>query len=635
MKTLSIQSLKEAVQPTEVFYDLLGKSVEMMGKNQVHFCCFHDDKKTPNLHIYPDGRYCCFACNEKGDFIDLFQKITGVDELPEALKLMAEKYAPSLLNGSDKNKSPLRKIVETYPYRNEEGKLLSEAVRFEPKEFSQRCPDGKGGWNWNLNGVRRVLYCLPELLASKDRVYICEGEKDVDCLRKHSLTATTCPMGAGKWKEEYDGFLKDREVIMLPDNDELGRDHMKNIAKILFGTAKTIKVVALPNLPEHGDVSDYLETHSKDDLLKEIEGTPFIEEPPSIWDQLESWEVIQSMEIKVEWMVDQIIPKQGITLLFGKGGIGKTWLVMDLARCIGSGESWLGYETQQASVIFIDFENPLSVLVTRAKRLGDAKNVRFWRSGNREIQPPKLDSAEWEQYKELPEGAVLIFDTLRASQGGDENDSREMSKVMNRMKELRDMGFTVILLHHTAKCAPNTSKGSTAIVDLADHNLGLTRVKQKEGGKDTVADDDVEGFDTEAVYNFGNHEKTRFEPHNVHLKLNPDRGFELAPDPEEETLKNMHQFLQDSGPLQKTAFSLAVKSIGVKEKKARKLIGRGVGRLWSIEDSGQKNAQLVTAIQFGSSATPIESAKLPNLSKEINHGKIQAKETEEPSQSNP
>ncbi len=176
---------------------------------------------------------------------------------------------------------------------------------------------------------------------------------------------------------------------------------------------------------------------------------------------------------------------------------------------------------------------------------------------------------------------------------------------MNHMRELRDMGFTIILLHHTAKNDPKTSKGSTAIVDLADHNLGLTRVKQKEGGKDTVADDDDEGFDTEAIYFFGNYEKTRFEPHNVHLKLNPDRGFELAPDPEEETLKNMHQFLQDSGPLQKTAFSLAVKSIGIKEKKARKLIGRGVGRLWKVEPSGQKNAQLVTAIQFGSSAAPI------------------------------
>jgi hypothetical protein len=127
-----------------------------------------------------------------------------------------------------------------------------------------------------------------------------------------------------------------------------------------------------------------------------------------------------------------------------------------------------------------------------------------------------------------------------------------------------------------------------------------------------VTDDDVEGFDTDAVYYFGNYQKTRFEPHGVHLKLDPDRGFELAPDPEEETLKAMHQILMDSEPLLKTAFSQAVKSLGMGEKKARNLIDRGAGRFWNIESGNQKNAQLVTAIQFGSSATPIETAKLPN-----------------------
>ena len=110
----------------------------------------------------------------------------------------------------------------------------------------------------------------------------------------------------------------------------------------------------------------------------------------------------------------------------------------------------------------------------------------------------------------------------------------------------------------------------------------------------------------------GTTKKLRFEPHNVHLKLNPDRGFELAPDPEEETLKNMHRMLQDSGPLKKTEFSLLAKSLGIAEKKARKLIDRGRGRFWTVESGEQKNAQLVTPIQFGSLAPPIGTAKLPN-----------------------
>ena len=280
MKNTSIQSIKEEIQPNEVFYDLLGKPVKVVGGNQVHFCPFHDDKKTPNLYIYPNGRYHCFACKENGDVIDFFQKIKGITQFPEALKQFSERYAPmNLLNQPGKKKLPLGKIIETYPYRDEAGETLFEVVRFKPKKFRQRCPDGKGGWKWNLNGARRVPYCLPEVISNNDQVYICEGEKDVHCLRNHGLTATTCPMGAGKWKEEYNEFFKDREVIMLPDNDEPGRDHMDNIAKTLFGIAKTIKVVALPDLPEHGDIFDYLKVYSTDDLLKEVKGTPFIEGP--------------------------------------------------------------------------------------------------------------------------------------------------------------------------------------------------------------------------------------------------------------------------------------------------------------------------------------------------------------------
>ena len=99
MKNTSIQSIKEEIQPNEVFYDLLGKPVKVVGGNQVHFCPFHDDKKTPNLYIYPNGRYHCFACKENGDVIDFFQKTKRITQFPEALKQFSERYAPmNLLN---------------------------------------------------------------------------------------------------------------------------------------------------------------------------------------------------------------------------------------------------------------------------------------------------------------------------------------------------------------------------------------------------------------------------------------------------------------------------------------------------------------------------------------------------------
>jgi hypothetical protein len=73
-----------------------------------------------------------------------------------------------------------KKIVATYPYHDEAGDLLFQVVRDDPKGFRQRQPDGKGGWDWSMKAVRRVLYQLPkvvEAVTSKQTIFIAEGEK--------------------------------------------------------------------------------------------------------------------------------------------------------------------------------------------------------------------------------------------------------------------------------------------------------------------------------------------------------------------------------------------------------------------------------------------------------------------------
>jgi putative DNA primase/helicase len=52
----------------------------------------------------------------------------------------------------------------TYCYVDENGELLFQVCRFVPKDFRQRRPDGRGGWTWNLDGVRRLLYRLPAVV---------------------------------------------------------------------------------------------------------------------------------------------------------------------------------------------------------------------------------------------------------------------------------------------------------------------------------------------------------------------------------------------------------------------------------------------------------------------------------------
>ena len=141
--------------------------------------------------------------------------------------------------------------------QDEKGRLLFQAVRLEPKSFRQRRPDGKGGWVWNLQGVKLVPYHLPEL-ATAARVYLVEGEKDADRLQSLGLTASCNAQGAGKWRKSYNRHFQGKEIVVIPDNDDPGRSHAQAVAGHLHGVAASVRILELPGLPEKGDVSDWL-----------------------------------------------------------------------------------------------------------------------------------------------------------------------------------------------------------------------------------------------------------------------------------------------------------------------------------------------------------------------------------------
>ncbi len=171
-----------------------------------------------------------------------------------------------------------KEIEAVYPYVDEAGTLLYQALRYRPKEFKQRRPDGKGGWVWNLKDTRRVIYRLPDALDAIKRgepIFLPEGEKDVENLWKLGLAASCNPQGAGKWRSEYSESMIGATVAILADNDDVGRDHAQQVARSLSGKAKSIKVIEIPNLPPKGDVSDWLSAGGTAAALKLIvDGTP-------------------------------------------------------------------------------------------------------------------------------------------------------------------------------------------------------------------------------------------------------------------------------------------------------------------------------------------------------------------------
>jgi len=182
-------------------------------------CPAHEDRRESlSVSEGTDGRvllHCHAGCT--------------VDQIVAALGLSLKDLFPCKGNRE-------RTIVKAYPYRDEHGTLLAEAVRFSPKGFAQRKPDGNGGWVWNLNGTRRVLYRLPEIMDRRT-VFLVEGEKDADRLWSLGLPATTDPQGAGKWQPEYNQSLGDKHVVIIPDNDEPGEQHAEHVAQCLLPMA--------------------------------------------------------------------------------------------------------------------------------------------------------------------------------------------------------------------------------------------------------------------------------------------------------------------------------------------------------------------------------------------------------------
>jgi uncharacterized protein DUF3987 len=225
-----------------------------------------------------------------GDVVSLIQFATGCDFKGALSWLRSRGYL------AESQGRPQKRITAEYDYVNEESEFY-QVVRYDPKDFRQRRPY-RDDWAWGLKGgtyqrstfggdwyrlngaapklgcetaelssVTPVPYRLPELLQSGDAsVLIAGGEKDVDNLRALGFTATCNHGGEGKWWPELTPYFKGRQVFILCDNDAAGENHQATVGAVLEGTASEIRAMRFPELPQGGDVSDWIERKREDGL---------------------------------------------------------------------------------------------------------------------------------------------------------------------------------------------------------------------------------------------------------------------------------------------------------------------------------------------------------------------------------
>ncbi len=293
---------------------------------------------------------------------------------------------------------------------------------------------------------------------------------------------------------------------------------------------------------------------------------------------------ISRLEIMVEWVAQNLIPKQSITLFHSIGGVGKTYLMYALGKAVAEGEPFFGLDVLKENVYYVDFENPVPEIADRLKKIGGSENFKIWHLGH-EPAPIRFDADEWEIYKTFPPG-LFIIDSLRSSHLLEENSSKDAAFVMARHKEIRALGNTIILIHHENKIGGY--RGSTAWFDLSDHILKFSRVKRI--GSDEDAEED--NFDLPIRLGLGG--KSRF---SSAMDLKPmyfkfeNHQLCCVDDPEEETLNKMAGLLNPLTPPNQSEFQKLVKqNLWVGQKDFRRLLKKGEDRnFWFVKRSTMKN----------------------------------------------
>jgi hypothetical protein len=458
-------------------------------------CPLHEDR-TASLSVNLEkGVWTCHAGCGQGGMIEFEMKFSSCDAQT------AKENVLKICGISEKSRPP----EAVYPYVDEDQNLLYEKLRFPGKKFSQRAKVN-GKWVYNLQGVRKVLYHLPELISATD-VFVVEGEKDADTLNKvdwleydagSRVTATTNFDGAGKWRGEYNPYFAGKRVVILPDNDAPGKAHAQIVAQAIQPYARTVRVVELPGLREHGDVSDFLAANTVENLLKIIRQTPRWEpKKPQLLVPVS--EFLLHASPAIEWIVEGLIQRGSNGFIGALKDGGKSWLAADLALALAFGQPWMGFQVPgRVRVALVTREDNPQLTKWRVKKLAEGRSLDVfsgeseWLYVNSREQSAEfyLDVAEFldPMISELklfkPE--FLLLDVLNVMHTADENDNTEMRKVVSQISKIQSqVGCQVGVTHHFTKDAQGDLgqklRGAGAIGGWAEWIIGIEKWK----GSDT------------------------------------------------------------------------------------------------------------------------------------------------------
>jgi hypothetical protein len=393
--------------------------------------------------------------------------------------------------------------AKVFEYRDADGTLLYQVGRSDSasgKVIRQRRPLPDGSWSYNLHGVRRVLYRLPQISAAQN-VFVVEGEKAADALNRdlqalpdrHDTIATTVSGGANGVSKSDLTPLHGKNVFILPDNDEPGENYSNEFLAAL-GDKATVKVVDLPDRGPKGDYVEFRAKHSIDELFAlaadaVVSTAPRLKSPITLYtlDQVFAWP-------EPEWLIDRFLIAGGTSLLVAQHASFKSFLALDMGMCIETGRMWHGLSVKQGTVVYVAAEGAN----------GLKKRAHAWLAHHEEAVPkgflvmnqpllvtdPNVLSHFIDAVSAQPQPpALVIIDTLaRSTTGMDENSAKDMGGFAEKVAEIATrLGAHVMVVHHNNRSG--AYRGSSALpaavdtvlsLERKDNVVTLTTIKQKD-----------------------------------------------------------------------------------------------------------------------------------------------------------
>lgn len=437
---------------TELFAKAI-KNLKMAksGTEVVGLCPFHDDTSPSWSGNRESGLYHCFACGEAGN-AKQFAKKLGLDfEDGSELKKKANPWTDY-------------RIVKAYDYKDETGKLIYQVVRFDPKDFRMRSPDGRGGWIDNASVPYRILYNLPQLVDS-EVIFVVEGEKDADTLIGHGRVATTLTNGArGKLTVEMVKVFSGKHIVIIPDNDKDGIDLGQRFLEVSSPIAATVKIVNLPHLPLKEDVTWWLNNgHTVDELDKLVQSA-------KIQGGIQQWEPVfhrfsNVEEKKTPFLWYPYIPIGRLTILEGDPGQGKSWFSLAVATCVSIGQ-WMEVMegennwSEPSGVIYLTCEDdPEDTIKKRLRILQANQENVYYLEGKAKGKEKSLGVTLGDIFIigrtiDKTRSKLVIIDPIQAylPGGTDMNKAEQIRPLLNKLQQLAtEKQCAMLLVRHLSK----------------------------------------------------------------------------------------------------------------------------------------------------------------------------------------